>query len=148
MEYVGRFWESFGGARMVGRLLGWLMICQPPQQSSSELAAALSASRGSVSTSTRQLAQLGMVERVTFPGDRASYYQLRPHAWMRLMEGELGRTQALHQLALMGTRVAPAERRDRVEELLQITSFSLDEWPGIMARLEERIRSENGEETA
>lgn len=49
---------------MVGRALGWLLVCEPPEQSAAELAETLQASKGSISTATRVLLRLGFIERV------------------------------------------------------------------------------------
>jgi hypothetical protein len=46
---IGLFYEQFGFPRIWGRVLGWLVVCQPDIQSAEELATALHASRGSVS---------------------------------------------------------------------------------------------------
>lgn len=135
VERFGRFWESFGGPRTAGRIIGWLMICEPPYQSASELVEVLGVSSGSVSTLSRQLMQLQMVERVTFPGDRASYYQLRDHVWVNTIENEMSGLRELAALAEAGRSLLPSERADRVEELAHVTDFFLAEWPDLVERL-------------
>ncbi|MBA3470937.1 MAG: hypothetical protein H0T53_14985 [Herpetosiphonaceae bacterium] len=57
VEKVGLLYEQVGLQRMAGRILGWLLICDPPAQSAADLAAALDASKGSISGITRQLFQ-------------------------------------------------------------------------------------------
>lgn len=44
------FWDATGGSRMAGRVLGALLLADPPQMSSAELVAFLGVSAGSVST--------------------------------------------------------------------------------------------------
>jgi predicted transcriptional regulator len=63
-----------------GKLLGWLLICDPPQQSSAELAAALDLSKASVSTGMRTLERIGLVRRVAVPGVRGHVYEMHPDA--------------------------------------------------------------------
>jgi DNA-binding transcriptional regulator GbsR (MarR family) len=63
-----------------GKLLGWLLICDPPQQSSAELAAALALSKASVSTGMRTLERIGLARRVAVPGVRGHVYEMRPDA--------------------------------------------------------------------
>jgi DNA-binding transcriptional regulator GbsR (MarR family) len=77
---IGLFFEAAGSTRMAGRMLGWLLVCDPPHQSAGQLAAALHASNGSISMTTRMLIQAGLVDRVSLRGDRRTYYRLRPHA--------------------------------------------------------------------
>jgi DNA-binding transcriptional regulator GbsR (MarR family) len=70
-----------GTARMVGRTLGWLLVCEPPEQSAAELAEMLQASKGSISTATRVLLRMGLVERVRFRGERFDRFRVQPEAW-------------------------------------------------------------------
>ena len=41
VEEVGLLFEHAGLPRMAGRILGWLLICDPPHQSPGELAEVL-----------------------------------------------------------------------------------------------------------
>lgn len=134
VEKVGRWWEMVGG-RSAGRILGWLMICEPPHRSASQLIEELSLSAGTVSSQTTVLERVGFVERLTFPGDRATYYQLRPNVWVELMRTESDRIAEMKQLAEAGALVLPTERPGRVEDLRRVASFFLDDWPDTMKRL-------------
>ena len=40
-EEVGLFFERSGMTRMAGRILGWLLVCDPPHQTLNDLAEAL-----------------------------------------------------------------------------------------------------------
>ena len=51
------YFEQIGYPRMAGPILGWLLICDPPVQSTGELADVLGASKESLSTMTRLLIQ-------------------------------------------------------------------------------------------
>lgn len=139
VERVGRFWESGNGSRTAGRILGWLMVSEPDHQSSADIVEALEVSAGSVSTQVRQLEQLGLVERVTFPGDRASYYRLPERAWPQLIEGELSRLVEMRKLSEAGADVLPSTRPERVTELGVIADFFVDEWPELVERLGRRL---------
>ncbi len=142
VEQTGRFWESTTGSRNAGRILGLLMICEPDHQSSADIVEALDVSAGSVSTQVRHLEQIGLVERLTFRGDRASYYRLPDRAWSKLMEGELQRIAEMRKLAESGTQVLPDSRPERVTELGLIVDFFADEWPALMGRLRDRLTKE------
>lgn len=139
VERVGRFWESLSMGRTAGRILGWLMICEPPHQSASELAGTLGASAGSISTQVRLLQRLGLVERITFSGSRASFFQLPDHVWLRSMDAELARIVEMRALAEAGAPVTPDRRPERVTELAAVADFFADEWPSLLDRLSQRI---------
>ena len=82
VEEVGVMLELEAGTpRMVGRILGWLLICDPPEQSAGDLARALHASKGSISTATRVLLRLGFVVRWRLPGERFDRFRAQPEAW-------------------------------------------------------------------
>ncbi|MBK5267693.1 MAG: MarR family transcriptional regulator [Acidimicrobiia bacterium] len=139
VERVGRFWESLSMGRTAGRILGWLMICDPPHQSAAGLRTNLGASAGSISTQVRLLEQLGLVERVTFSGSRASFYQLPDHVWSRSMDTELVRIVQMRALAEAGSAVIPNIRPERVTELEEVAKFFAAEWPGLLERLHQRV---------
>lgn len=145
IERVGRWWEVTAGSRNAGRILGWLMICEPTHQSSQALAESLKTSTGSVSTQVRYLETVGLVEKVTFPGDRAAYYQLKPHAWEQVLWSEHQRIKDMHDLALAAQEVIPEQRPDRITGLQRIGEFLIEEWPRLMDRLTEYLK-EDGQE--
>ncbi|MDT4998662.1 MAG: hypothetical protein QOK12_767, partial [Mycobacterium sp.] len=64
VDRFGLFMERLGATRTMGRVYGWLLICDPPRQSLTELAEVLSVSKASVSTVARQLQEGGMIERL------------------------------------------------------------------------------------
>src|SRR5215217_2912648 len=78
VEEFGLLFGQFGLSRMLGRVLGVLMISDPPERSAEELAEALGASRGSISQTTRSLIQMGLVQRWSRPGERKHYFRVKP----------------------------------------------------------------------
>ena len=102
VEDVGIFFEQRGVPRMAGRVLGWLLICDPPHQSVDELAEALLASKGSISTTTRLLIRLGMVVRTSLPGQRKDYFVIRSDCWDWAMREALAKVSEFRALAEEG----------------------------------------------
>ncbi|GAA1572622.1 hypothetical protein GCM10009804_31440 [Kribbella hippodromi] len=91
VEFVEQFAlirELAGSARMEGRVLGYLMVCNRPYVSSAELARALSASAGSISSTTRRLIDLGFIARHAVPGDRNHYFKVDDDVWGSFLAGE------------------------------------------------------------
>jgi DNA-binding MarR family transcriptional regulator len=72
--------DQYGVPLITGRVLGWLMICDPPQQSAGQIADAIGASRASLTTSLRLLAAAGFVGRDSQPGDRVARYRVADDA--------------------------------------------------------------------
>lgn len=147
IEQVGRFWEAFGGSRVAGRILGRLMTCHPAHQSSAELVEALQASAGSVSTQTRSLEAIGLVERVTFPGDRVTYFQMKVGAWPDVLGAKIGGIEVLHDIALDGRSLVGDDRADRVDDLLAVTEFFGIEYPLLIERMKAQLAEREREGT-
>jgi DNA-binding transcriptional regulator GbsR (MarR family) len=133
-EEVGLFFEQVGLSRTDGRILGWLLVADPPDQTMMDIVEALQVSKSSVSTSTRALIQFGMVERVSKPGERRDYYRLRPNLWIYLMQLRLDQSRSFRNLAERGLDLlqdAPPERRQHLEEMRELYTFFesvLEEW--------------------
>ncbi|MGH8959855.1 MAG: GbsR/MarR family transcriptional regulator [Jatrophihabitantaceae bacterium] len=70
-DHAGRLYaRRYGFAPMVGRLLGYLAICDPREQSVGELADALLASRSAITGAVKALEQLHLVQRSRAAGER------------------------------------------------------------------------------
>ncbi|MEW6638681.1 MAG: MarR family transcriptional regulator [Actinomycetota bacterium] len=143
VEDFGLLFEGFGLARMVGRVLGALMVADPPEMSAEELAGVLRASRGSISTATRMLVRMGLVERVGRPGERRDYFRNKPGAWHDLMRREMEGIAAFREMAERGLGILEAEGRDRpevrlgLEEMRDFYAYCEKELPALFERWEE-----------
>lgn len=137
VESFGLFFAQWGLPRMLGRTLGWLMISDPPHQSADDLAAALQASRGSVSSATTSLVQMGLVERHAIPGDRRIYYRMHARAWtraMQLREAAIVEMRKLAEQGLDALRDRPAVQRARLEEMRGLLAYMEDEYAAMLDR--------------
>jgi DNA-binding transcriptional regulator GbsR (MarR family) len=130
VDRLGLFMEMLGGTRTMGRVYGWLLICDPPQQSLTQLAEALSVSKASVSTVARQLQEGGMIERLPSP-TRQHQYRVTPGGFASVLNAQLSRMKlgidaAEFGLSLLGTD--RAEQRERVEDLRDFCEFSAQDY--------------------
>lgn len=121
-EDVGRVFEGFGVSRMAGRVLGWLLICDPPRQSSADLVAALGATKGSISTATRMLEASGLIDRVAVPGRRGDFFELRPEAFHQAHD-QLGTMRVFRELMDRGLAVLGDEDSPRARRLRRTRDF-------------------------
>jgi DNA-binding transcriptional regulator GbsR (MarR family) len=126
VEQMGGYFESNGLTRLAGRLLGWLLVCDPERQSSEELAVALNASSGGISTNGRLLIQFGFIERLAGAGDRRTYFRLRPNAFAA---GERQRIRTMADMTAMADtglramRGSSPERTRRLKEMRTLSSY-------------------------
>lgn len=144
LEDMGLLFETVGIPRMAGRIFGWLLISNPPHQTPAEMAAALQASKGSISTMTRLLIQMGLIERLRLPGQRQDYFRLKLNAWTELRQQQLARIRAFRQLAERGlTLLADTDRelRQRLEDMRDLHGFLEQELPQLTVRWEHQQQS-------
>ena len=86
VDDTGLLLDNAGLPRIAGQVLGWLQVCESEAQSLNDIVDALGISKGSASTTTRFLEQVGIVEKTILPGDRRDYYRISRDAWHRFMQ--------------------------------------------------------------
>jgi hypothetical protein len=119
---------------MVGRVLGWLLVCDPPDASSQEMEQALGVSRASVSVATRFLEATRLVRRRTRSGERVHRFELDPQAVIRLADADRYR---VFRLALeSGMDLRPGDAR--LEQMHDFYAYMERE----IANVIDRYRSE------
>jgi DNA-binding MarR family transcriptional regulator len=144
-DELGFFWEDAGGTRMAGRVLGALLLADPPEMSSSELAEFLGVSPGSVSTATRELVRPGLARRVRVPGRRQDYFRATMGASVlpQIIRTRMELTRRYAQLMRRGEDLAegkdPAVGR-QLGEIREFYEFLETEQGAILERWEERRR--------
>jgi DNA-binding transcriptional regulator GbsR (MarR family) len=143
IEDIGLYFERLGMPRMAGRILGVLLISDPPAQSITDIAAKLNASKSSISIMARLLIEVGLIERVASPLPRRDYYRFKSGGWILYMQQWLTLMSGLHKIAergldLMKTR--PPEIQERLMEAHDLFSFMEDHFPALLENLkQERI---------
>jgi hypothetical protein len=146
VEEFGTVATGMGLPPAYAKLMGWLIICDPPRQSVSEIADALGQSKGSVSTGARLLENTGLIRRVAFPGRRGTFYELDPEALIRVTEEGLN-FRTFRDLLDRGLRLLGDEHGPRAERLRRTRDFYAfieREVPKLMARFREQDTSNDG----
>ena len=140
IEDIALFFERMGMPRMAGRILGVLLIADPPAQSISEIGEKLNASKSSVSIMARLLVENGLIERVASPVPRRDYYRFKEGGWVLYMRQWLALMRELHKiaergLALLGDK--PEEMKERLLEAHDLFSLIEERFPAILEILEQ-----------
>jgi DNA-binding transcriptional regulator GbsR (MarR family) len=140
-DEIGLFFQDQGLPLMPGRILGWLMVCDPEHQSAEELAEALQVSRGGISMAIQMLLGAGAVERHKIPGTRRIYYRLRPGFWLTEAEAKAKLAADWHKLTARGLELMgdlPDERRRRLWEAHDMYGFLAEEYARINTLWQQR----------
>ena len=143
VEEMGIFFEKMGFPRMAGRIWGWLLVCDPPEQTAAQIAEALQASRGSISTMTRLLEIWG-VERVGIAGQRGRCYRIKADGFVKLLHTEAGIFSEIRRLAERGLESLadePAEVRARLLEGCDLFAFVEKEYPLLIEKWEKQRKA-------
>lgn len=130
VDRIGLFMEMLGGPRTMGRVYGWLLICDQPQQSLTQLAAVLSVSKASVSTVARQLQQAGMIERLP-SSTRQHQYRVAPGGFSSVLNTQLSLMKLGIDAADFGLSLLAddrAEQRERLEDFRDFCQFSAHDY--------------------
>ncbi|WP_226368105.1 GbsR/MarR family transcriptional regulator [Pseudonocardia sp. ICBG162] len=139
VDEIAAAFEREGLPLITGRVIGWLLVSDPPEQSAARLAEALGVSRSSISTATRMLTPGGLVERVRTRDSRVELFRITPDGWSRMLAARYGRATAFRQVLEHGLDVladAPAERRERLLRVHELYAFLEAELPALWDRWE------------
>ena len=69
-------------------MIGWLLVCDPPEQTFGQIVEVTQASEGSISTALKFLTTAGWITKRFKPGDRKDHYTVRPGAMIELVRVE------------------------------------------------------------
>ncbi len=142
IEEVGIALEGLGLPHMLSRVAGALLLADLPELSADRLAADLHASLGTISTATRALEELGIIERVHKPGDRKKYFRLRPEAWRHLVHRRMDAFAAAIVIAEKGVRIFGNDDRDgsrNLREMLEFMRFVVNEDAALLATWQQEL---------
>jgi DNA-binding transcriptional regulator GbsR (MarR family) len=140
-DHAGRLYaRRYGFPPMVGRLIGYLAVCDPPDQTINELADALLASRSAIAGAVKTIEAMGLVSRTRAAGERMD------RVWIDLssqqaMGMDITEYEEMRDLAREGLEVLrdePMERRALVLEMSAFADFVLEQVPRMRQEWEKR----------
>ncbi|WP_067842813.1 GbsR/MarR family transcriptional regulator [Nocardia lijiangensis] len=115
--------ERMGLVRMTGRAAGWLLVCDPPEQTFAQIADALQASKGSISNSLKQLTTMRWVDKTSKPGDRKDYYSIRPGIMPELIRAQASQYTDLTAMTARGLALFEDPQSEQAARVLDIHEF-------------------------
>lgn len=150
-EELGLLQEQMGGTRMAGRVSAWLLMCDPPSQSLTQIAEALGVSKAAVSGALRFLLQAGSAERVSVPGARGDWYEAASSKLDRVLRvGQVRAARLLLERAL--TTVADKDQTRQNYAIMRDAHdffvFLEGELPGLQARWQRQRAGRRAAEAA
>lgn len=131
-DHMGRFYvRRFAFPPMVGRLVGYLAVCEPRDQSIGELAEALLASRSAIAGAVKVLESVHTIRRTRAAGERVDRVRLVMSSPAAL-GFDVSEYEEYSELAREGLKIlgdAPLERRAVLMELAAFAEFLVARMP-------------------
>ncbi|MFI9489260.1 GbsR/MarR family transcriptional regulator [Promicromonospora sp. NPDC052451] len=116
VERVSMYLARDGVPPIAGRVLGWLMVCDPPEQSAGQISEAIGASRASLTSNLRLLTMMGFLTSRTRPGDRTTWYRMADDAWSVVVRRQVEGIAAFLDLSRDGVALAGPGNDGRVRQ--------------------------------
>jgi DNA-binding transcriptional regulator GbsR (MarR family) len=141
IESMGLYFESFGIPRIGGRMLGLLLVAPEPL-SAENISSILKVSRASISTNFRMLLQVGWAEKISFPGDRTTYYIFPENGFEKTFTMEIQAVGTLKRIVDQRLNALSPEdvAHDRLNGLSEWTDFLIEYWQKALIEWRERSK--------
>lgn len=133
-DHVGRFYaRQYGFPPVTGRLIGYLAVCEPIDQSITEIADALLTSRSAITGAVKALETQGLVNRTRPAGSRTDYISLTTNGWEKggFDAAEYIENGRLAREGLELLKDASPERRQALEDMLALSDFLAERMPAL-----------------
>jgi len=140
-DHTGRFYaQRYGFPPMVGRLIGYLAVCDPRDQSIGELAETLLASRSAIANAVKTLEVSKLVRRSRVAGERMDRVRIDMSS-QESLGMDVSEYEELAKLAREGLEVlrdASEERRAVLVEMAAYADFLVEQMPRLQEEWETR----------
>jgi len=140
-DHVGRFYaRQYGFAPMVGRLIGYLAVSDPPDQTINDLADGLLASRSAIANAVKALEAMHLLSRTRAAGERMDRVRLDLDSQnaMGMDASEYEEMAALAREGLEVLRDEPIERRAILLGMAAFADFLVEQMPRMRDEWEQR----------
>ncbi len=128
VEQYGAFFERFNLSPVSARIYAFLLLAEPGHQTMAQIAAFLNVSKSAVSNGLRRLLDEGLIEYITFNGDRHRYFRISSGKWLAYAQaGALRLTESKavlrEVLALRRNRPADDRLNTDIEEIITFYDY-------------------------
>lgn len=139
IEKVGVAMEQNGFPRMIGRVLGYLIVSEPSYKTFNDIQEYLQASKSSISTALSTLLSQGLVIYLTMPGDRKRYFQFNAQSWLEMLKRDLYQFTIIKNLIYESLELRSKEDEQfnkALSDIADLYSFLEKEIPTLIAKWE------------
>lgn len=121
-DALAQLFDSQGWSRLVGRVVGELMLTEESYLSTAQLCERIGVSKGHLSSAIQQLEGLRYIDRFGQSGTRQHFYRLRPNVFARAAEESIEPIRRLASWAQDAIEHVPEGSR-AADELMHMRDF-------------------------
>ena len=121
-EALAQLFDSQGWTRLVGRVIGELMLAEEAYLSTVQLCERIGVSKGHLSSAIQQLEQMRYIDRFGQSGTRQHFYRLRPNVFARAAAESIDPIRRMAAWAQQAIETVPPASR-AAEELTHMRDF-------------------------
>jgi DNA-binding transcriptional regulator GbsR (MarR family) len=142
-DHMGRFCaQRYAFPPVTGRVIGYLAVCEPMQQSINDIAEALLTSRSAVNNALKSLEAQKLIDRFRPAGTRADLVSLSPLGWANtgFEPSEYREMASLAREGLELLEHASPERRQALEATASLGDFLAERLPQLFEEWNEQYK--------
>lgn len=145
-DHLARFYaERYGFSPVTGRLIGYMAVCEPMEQSINDIADALLTSRSAINGAVKTLEGMKLIVRTRPAGTRSDLISLNPLNWEStgFEASEYIQMAALAHEGLDILADASPERRAPLETMASLNEFLAERLPRLYQEWDEYRQQSN-----
>lgn len=144
IEKFGVYYKKTGHQPMVGRLMAFLMLAEPPHKTFEEIVEFLVSSKSAVSNTLNMLMYMGIVDYVKITGDRKRYFRLNQNAWKTMFDAQIQELSNLRGLVaeILSLRTDKfPELNHEIKDFYALLELYEQEFPLILDKWKQQIKN-------
>lgn len=98
VEKMGVFFENLGYSPMASRVFALLLVAEPPYMDFYAIQNFMKASKSSISNALKILSNSGIVDYITFSGDRKRYFRVNTKKWFEIIKDREQQGKAMNDM--------------------------------------------------
>jgi DNA-binding transcriptional regulator GbsR (MarR family) len=142
VEKIGVVCDKDGFPPLAGRLLGFLMLAEPPHKTFDEITEFLQASKSAVSNTLKFLETQEMIEYITFPGDRKRYFRMRVTEWHQVILSKMDWLRMMQNQVAQVLKIRSdqyTEFNEGLQNMHELYEIFIEEMPLVVEKWKMRI---------
>ncbi|RDV13594.1 hypothetical protein DXT99_18830 [Pontibacter diazotrophicus] len=123
VERIGIHFEKIQFPPLSARIMALLLIAEPPYCSFDEIIENLQSSKSSVSSALNMLLRDGLIDYMTFPGDKKRYFYINSETWIEMAKRRVEQLAPFREILVEVAHTRTHKHPDFNQMLLEMNQF-------------------------